>query len=65
MKFKDYLGNKKLSFKKKTRKKLGAGRKESRPFNPRLSIPIVGEDPHSKTNRDRRYIRRKKKEGIF
>lgn len=61
MKFIDLLEN----FIKTTRKKLGAGRKPALPYNPALNKMIIGEDPHSKINRDRRYKRRHKRLGKF
>ena len=50
---------------KHTRKRMETGRKLSHPFNPRLVIPIVGENPHAKMNRDRRYKRREIRDGKF
>lgn len=64
-KFKDLLEALELKIRKKHRKKLGQGRKQALPFNPRLVIPIIGDDPHSKINRDRRYQRREIRLGKF
>lgn len=54
-----------VMFKKTTRKRLETGRKPSLAFNPRLEIPVVGEDPHSEVNRNRRYKRREERLGKF